>query len=54
LIGVVADGMNVQLLAGLVLGTATVPAAFGAAFAPAAVVPTATPAPSMVAAAMAA
>jgi hypothetical protein len=50
LIGVVVDGVNVQLPAGLVLGTAAVPAAL----APAAVVPTATPAPSTVAAAIAA
>jgi hypothetical protein len=54
LIGVAVGGVNVQLLAGLVLGTATEPAVFGAAFAPATVVPTATPAPRTVAAAMAA
>jgi hypothetical protein len=51
---VVVDGVNVQLLAGLVLGTDTAPVVFGAAFAPSTVVPTATPAPSTVTAAMAA
>jgi len=54
LIGVAVGGVIVQLLAGLVLGTATEPAVFGAAFAPDTVVPTATPVPSTTAAAMAA
>jgi hypothetical protein len=54
LIGVAACGVIVQVLAGLVLGTATEPAVFGAALAPDTVAPTATPVPSTMAAAMAA
>jgi hypothetical protein len=54
LIGVLVGDVSVQLLAGLVWGTATAPAVFGAAFAPATVVPTATPAPNTTAAPIAA
>jgi hypothetical protein len=54
LIGVAVPGVKVQLLAALVLGTATALTVFGDAFAPATVVPTATPTPITAAAPMAA
>ncbi|HEY6315803.1 MAG TPA: hypothetical protein VIY52_34035 [Streptosporangiaceae bacterium] len=54
LIGVAVRGAKYQLLAGLVAGAVTEPAAAGAALALPTVAPTASPAPVTVAAAMAA